>query len=299
MKTTTMNRWLGLVVTGLALAAAACDPYEEPSDANPAVIRVSVVDATFSQADPVLTEAPDPLDDVWRIADLASPQAPSNHRVVAVTTNKLLDGSSIQATTANCEVAAGAFDFANAPLTPGATWYACYYPSSASASWGASILFYQAPQHPDPLVVDENRRPGRGVLDYDTTYAIAGSVRDAQGKLLDFELEFTTGPMPAPSTPTFPAANITDTGVRVTWGAVFGTQTWTVERADDLAGAPDPGTWATVASFSAIPVPPATSVPRQYNDTGLTPATTYWYRVTATSWTYSTTSAAASVTTLP
>ena len=190
MTATKMNRWLGLALAGLVLAAAGCDPYEEGSDAAPAVVRVAMADQSFSGGGvaPVYIEAPDPVDGVWRIPSQIDP---ISNAVLVVTTNKLLDGASISTAPDNCEPVAANFDFSGAPLLDPLTyaWWACYYPSSASESWGSSIVIFQSLASTigtDGAYAAE--------LDFGTQYNIVVSVLDVQGKPLGFEVEFTTIP---------------------------------------------------------------------------------------------------------
>jgi hypothetical protein len=181
MTATKTNRWLGLALAGLALAAAGCDPYEEVGGGAPAVVRVGLIDQSFSYGTPIYVEAPD-TDGVWRIPTLIDP---ATNALLIVTTNKLLSGASISLAPGSCDPAAG-WNFAGAPLADVTyQWWSCYYPSSASENWGASILLYQS---------DTDNDPYTAVLDYGTTYTIVGSVEDVGGTALSFEVEFTTIP---------------------------------------------------------------------------------------------------------
>jgi len=73
----------------------------------------------------------------------------------------------------------------------------------------------------------------------------------------------------APGTPTF--TNVLGTGLRVNWTAATGADSYKVERAPDVAGAP--GTWAQAASGVTV---------LHFDDGGLTASTSYWYRVRGT-----------------
>jgi hypothetical protein len=102
---------------------------------------------------------------------------------------------------------------------------------------------------------------------------------------------------PASPTVSFPAANLTATALRVTWGAATLATTYDVQRAPNVpAGTPPvdgPGTYASVGTV------PSTATALQLDVTGLTTGTKYWFRVVATNGNNntSTTGAGRSVTT--
>ncbi len=73
-----------------------------------------------------------------------------------------------------------------------------------------------------------------------------------------------------PAVPIF--TNVTSTSLTVTWKSAKNAVTYTLQRAPDASGIP--GTWANVALATGVTF-------LTFNDTGLTPATRYWYRVVA------------------
>jgi hypothetical protein len=93
----------------------------------------------------------------------------------------------------------------------------------------------------------------------------AGSAADGEVDVgtVDSALRRSTG---TPGTPSF--SDVTQTSVTVAWSPATRAATYQVQRAPDRAGSP--GSFATVASSVT-----GTS----FTDAGLSPATTYWYRV--------------------
>lgn len=175
MTMTKSNRWLFIGVASALVGLAGCDPYEEPSDATPAVVRALVADASFSGAiNPVVVNAPNGTG-VWEITGVNAAQT----QLIVVTTNKLLNGASIQATPDDCTPTAGSFTFDQ----PG-TWSACYFPNSASEDWGSSVIFYNG----DPT------DPTTAALAAGTTYNITANITDAQNKPLQFSVRVITAP---------------------------------------------------------------------------------------------------------
>lgn len=100
--------------------------------------------------------------------------------------------------------------------------------------------------------------------------------------------ESTTKLGSGPAAPTF--ANVATTSLTVNWDALTDAGSYTVQRAPDVSGAP--GTWTSIATGL-----PATTL--TFDDTGLTAATKYWYRIVATNpFSTSRNGASATVTTL-
>jgi len=282
-------KWSILGVLAAATPLAACDPYEDQSTAAPVVVAVTATSGTFGAYTEGTASA-----GAWTVADVPSTCAAgvvtSDQPVLFATSNQLLDGASIQMGDLDCTPTgspATPWLTATPPAPGGEAWYSCFSPGSPSPTLGSSVVIF--------------RSASGGVSRWDTAslteadndvvtpYTFTGSVRDWQGQSMAVNVTVNVAPNPGvPGDPTFSV--VTTTSVVVSWTAAecesAGNTTYRLER-----GPTDTGPWTVVSSGSTA---------LTFIDTGLTTATTYWYRVTArTSTGYDgPTSGATSVTTL-
>ncbi|HSN90498.1 MAG TPA: CxxxxCH/CxxCH domain-containing protein [Anaeromyxobacteraceae bacterium] len=101
-------------------------------------------------------------------------------------------------------------------------------------------------------------------------YRVRGSNASGDGAYSGAASVTTATTVPgAPGTPGF--TNVAQTSLRASWTAASGATSYKVERAPDASGAP--GAWQEIAAGVAT---------TSHDDSGLSPATTYWYRVRGT-----------------
>lgn len=265
-------QWSILGVLAAATLLAACDPYSSQSTAAPAVVMVTATSGSYGAY-----TAGTQSGSAWTVADVPSTcdattgAVASDEPLLFATSNQLLDGASIQASTADCTPAGGWLTVTPAAPIAGDSWYSCFQPGSPSPDLGSAVIMFSAASGGAQGWYGASLLPADG--DAVTTYQYTGSVRDWQGQAMAIDITTTVAPNPgAAGDPTY--TNIAATSVTVSWTAAAcesaGNTTYTVERAPDVAGAP--GTWAVVM--------PAAASTYTFNDTGLTTGTTYWYRVT-------------------
>lgn len=204
-----MNKHL-ITLAVLALAAVACDPYKDPPSGTPAVISAVITGRNAGLENLLFAGWPDnsvgPYDgelvgDTWTNFANAdghgATRSPSGTtgRILVFTTNRLLDGASVEQTPNSClQVAAanwsitGTGPTALAAANPTGVWYTCYYPSSPTDTIGASVYVYFSTTAPGPSTAAIPIRAGRMVVG---TYAISGTVKTDSGQDLPMKASFT------------------------------------------------------------------------------------------------------------
>jgi len=155
-----MKKLITLAVIGLAVTA--CDPFNDEAGGTPTVKLVTVTGSGYGPFEGAAGATE------WSVD--AQINSATSGRMVVVTTNQLLDGASIEAAPYELNGATGCFptNATNAentngwltvtsvpgplgvvgPLPTGGAWYTCYYPSSATASDGGSLVMYYSATPP-------------------------------------------------------------------------------------------------------------------------------------------------------
>jgi len=206
-----MKKIIALAVLGLAVVA--CDPFNSEPGGTP-VVRSAVITGRNAGLEDIVFgwdsnyvgpyngslntgtntwtnflngDAETPAAD--RHGPTPSP-ASTYGRILVFTTNVLLDGTSVEQTPNSClPVTASNWTFtAPAGHPTNGVWYTCYYPSSATASDGASVYVYYSTVAPGPSTAAQPIRAGRMV---DGDYAISGTVKAKDGQSLELKASFT------------------------------------------------------------------------------------------------------------
>jgi hypothetical protein len=300
---------LSMMLAVAALVATGCDPYEDAPGGNPEILAVTAAGRTAAGGLRPGIEGTEGTDGQW-VLD-AVPVGSGGNNVIVVTTNKLLDPSTIQAaqqdptdatSTGDCRPANGWLQITKAvaggapvaealtyddPATPEDTanptaddwqWYSCYYAGAATSSYGASIQIFRAKvsQAPGFPAAGSPQRVAR--LEPAANYVITGTVKDEAGNDLAINVAVST-------MITAPAVNATPTAagsLTVAWTTISVTgTTYQVFRAPavQVAGKPvgifEPGDYAELATGLSVAT---------YTDTAVSDADTvsYFYYVTAT-----------------
>lgn len=213
-----MKKIITLAVVGLTIVA--CDPYNSEPSGTPAV-RSAVITGRNAGLESVVFGWPDEYNgpyngtlntatNTWTNfkspADkldppltpqdpTPSPTAATYGRILVFTTNVLLDGTTIEQTPNSClPVAASNWVFTVPAGHPtNGAWYTCYYPSSATASDGASVYVYYASTAPGPATAAQPIRAGRMVAG---NYAVSGTIKAKDGQSLELKAAWTVTDVP-------------------------------------------------------------------------------------------------------
>ena len=287
----TLTKWILAALAPVAMVG--CDPFEEAVTGPPVVISTGFTDTAGPT--PYLGTA---AGSAWTIPGIASTcVGPGQAEVVGfiwVKFNKLLNGESVQ-TSPNASNPQLDCTPTGSPATPWLTvapappalgaWYSCYSPQSPSPDEGASVIIFLAPAAP-PASGWATASPIPASGDVATSVQATGTVSDKEGQTVSINATAQIDPDPGvPGTPTFTGTTATSTTVNWTAAdcATAGTTSYLVERAPNVpTGTPTvdaPGTFAAVCGAAPLPACPTGLT---FTDTGLTTATMYWYRVTAT-----------------
>ncbi len=290
-----------VLATAASIAVTGCDPYPATSKAAPEILAV------FASNNVLAVDGSSLPDGTWTISipgnvvpgdPLANPPVPDTiggavEPVIFVRTNTLLEGSTIQTAdqTATSDGDCTPKDnWLSATPVSGSVWYSCYYPSSPTSLEGSSIVLFASPS---PI----SGGPGGSgwfavatrlpTTDVGATYTLTGSVKDQNGNSLSIDVTVTVSVPATPGAITF--ANVASTTLTLNWTAAASSpvyiDSYRVQRTADNGGVPNDAQWTTIGAAECAPVPcaaPATP-PTTLNDSGLTAATTYWYRVQAMS----------------
>lgn len=199
-----MNKHL-ITLAVLGLAAVACDPYKDPPSGTPAVISAVITGRNAGLENVIFgwpATAVGPYDgalsgDTWTNFANAdghgptpSPTASSYGRILVFTTNRLLDGASVEQTPNSCLPVTSAnwtFTVPAGHPTNGA-WYTCYYPSSPTDTIGASVFVYYSSTAPGPSTAAIPIRAGRMVAG---AYSVSGTVKTDSGQDLVLKASWT------------------------------------------------------------------------------------------------------------
>ena len=161
-----------------------------------------------------------------------------------------------------------------APSTPTGLAASATSSTAISISWNASsgASTYTLQRSPDNttwtgIVTQAGTSYSNTGLTASTTYYYRVDATNSAGSsAFSSSVNATTSPA-IPATPTgLAAAATSSTAINISWDAMAGASSYSLERS------PDDATWAVIAS------PSTTS----YSNTGLTPSTTYYYRVAST-----------------
>jgi len=265
----------GLLAAATSIALVGCDPYANEDTSPPVVV------GAIANADGHAYDAPAPTTGTaWSIGGIATvcaaPAVTAVTPFIFVQASKLLDGRSIQASTADC-TPAGNWLAVSGPALPGASsWYACYSPGSPRSEQGGSVVIYRGPSGGSAGWTDAEDLDASATVV--TTYRFTGTVKDKQGNSLPVDVTATLNPNPGvPGDPTYTYG--AGPAVTIAWSAADcgGAATYAIERAPNApAGTPPddaPGTWAALAGAGAV-------AGLTYTDSTVTAGTKYWYRVT-------------------
>jgi hypothetical protein len=229
---------LSMLMAALALVATGCDPYDDAPGGDLAIITVTAAGRTTAGgAIPGISGTG--TDGQWTIEGV--PVGPSGNNVIVVTTNRLLDGTTIQAAaqdptnaddTGDCKPAGDWLQITKAvggaaavdelltyddPTTTAVDpwqWYTCYYAASATSEYGASLQIFRAKTKPGFTAATSPMRIAR--LEPATTYtftAPAGTVKDDAGN----DLTFTITVKSEVTTPVVTATPTAANSVTVIW----------------------------------------------------------------------------------
>lgn len=271
---------LKLLTLGIAVLAVACDPYSKTPGgaAKVAVVTATsgsrdnsgvAVDATASGTDYTVAAHASCKDGVGPVVDQS---------LTFVWLDKQIDGATVQTSVSNCTPVNGWLT-ATPDAPSGRSWYSCYYPSSPAPELGGAIVVFQA-------------RSG-GVAGFDVAVPLASdNTRPVSYKftgqlLTDAGVSSVTLNAPANQDPGTvnegEALNpvVTDTTVTLSWTApscADGGTTYRIERADNV-----PGRDGAVDKAGPYTVLDEGHAALTYADTGRSPATKYWYKLTAVS----------------
>jgi hypothetical protein len=248
-----MKKIIALAVLGLAVTA--CDPYNDPKAAS--AIKYQLVTGRNADTDSLrggTMDGPWVADD----ADITSLVSTPNHgtfgRVIVLTFDGLLDGSSVEQTAQSCLPLPSTWTFTQpaATVVAGAVWYTCYYPSSATATDGGSVYVYYSTVAPGPSTGAQPIRAGRlAAADYDIT----GTVKSTSGASIPVHAAISVGEVLvssadaddviAPSeTNAFTAAYQNRTAAQTTW---------TFDAVDATTGGPVTGAAAgTIGTATGV-----------------------------------------------
>jgi hypothetical protein len=282
---------LSTMMAVLALVATGCDPYEDAPGGDPQILTVTA--SGWDMDAPVEGAL---VGDQWTLTDVPA----DVNGAIIVTTNKLLDGTSIQtggqdpadaASYGNCVPAndwltvtangeeqplSGPSDDPADPFQ----WFTCYYPGAATSSYGASVVIFRTYASQAPTTTAITRPLQTAFLDPAVAYVFTGDVRDDSGNTLSINVAVqTTVATPAGVTATPTAAN----SVTIAWTGSSLATSYSVARAPQI---PDPkgepgdmmaGTFADLALGTT-----AGGV-TTFTDATMTDAdvAVYYYRVTA------------------
>lgn len=225
---------LSMTLAAVALVAVGCDPYDDAPGADPQIVQVTAAGRLIPA---ILAEEPG-ADGFWVLddgvpedadgngfveeserapfEDLLVPAGAGGANVIVITTNKLLDGNSIQSAPQDLTDATSTGDCrpANAWLTitknPGTgavpealtyadtaggsdfQWYSCYYPAAATSSFGASIEIFRARVDTAPGLTTATRPHSIARLEPGMTYEFTGTVNDESGNALPINVRVVT-----------------------------------------------------------------------------------------------------------
>jgi hypothetical protein len=169
-----MNPTKALLVL-MAFAASACDPFAEPDNSKPTILRVMAQDPDKVH---VPVESGDLPGTTVVLQDV-----PVHHSIVRIFFNKVMDGSTIQAN-ASAEFCAPAQNIVVTAVDGGGTPVPAYFAEVCWDPSGPSIVVKAASQTCAGL------EPTKELLDYGYTYTIVGTgVRDHSGNTIDFNVQ--------------------------------------------------------------------------------------------------------------
>lgn len=269
---TTLSKWMLAALA--ATAVAGCDPFEKALTGPPAVTGAGFSEGTFDNgltAYEATYTAP-----TWTAQTVPGICSDTTNGVadapgfIYVRFNELLDGASIQVSPSDCTPTTAMNLIVTPPASTGFTWYACYNPQAPVPTESASVIIFLGPTSPTQSGWSAATPvPASGTLT--TTVHATGTVHDKSGAAADFDVTVPISPDATPDAPFVdtPSTDITSTSILVNWtAACVPASSYDLQRAPDNAGTP--GAFATITT---------TTTTFTFLDTGLTPATKYWYRV--------------------
>jgi len=198
----------------LGLAVTACDPFNDEPGGTPTVKYVTVTGSGYGPFEGSEGAS------AWSVD--AQINSATSGRMVVITTNQLLDGASIEAAPYELNGATGCVptgasnaDNSNGWLTVTATtgalptggkWYTCYYPSSATASDGASVVLYYSAVPPG---ISTAARPTVAALAPPSDLQYRGTIKTKGGADLPIAVNASFGFVQVTPVPVAPATRLT------------------------------------------------------------------------------------------
>lgn len=255
-----MKNFRKLWLLGALAVLAGCDPYTDENKGPLEILSAFAVAGDSDGGSGFWAASGDTSP--FTIDEVVDP-GPS---VFFVKTNKLLEGSAIQSDPQSCVPAAAVNLSVNGAAAP-ADWFTCYVPSTSTPAEGASFVMYQGADiiGTDP---DTGATFTQGYFDGASLapgfYSLVATITDKQGNTQTVTINSGAFNVTLDGTPTTTTVDLEwDLGEAVDAGVTA----VDVQRAPDAAGP-----WTTLAAD--LPVTTTT-----YADSGLTPETTYWYRI--------------------
>jgi hypothetical protein len=194
---------LSTMMAVLALVATGCDPYEDAPGGDPQILTVTA--SGWDMDAPVEGAL---VGDQWTLTDVPA----DVNGAIIVTTNQLLDGTSIQtggqdpadaASYGNCVPANDWLTVTadddvqplNGPSDDPADpfqWFTCYYPGAATSSYGASIVIFRTYASQAPTTTATTRPLMTAFLDPGVAYVFTGTVKTDSGTDFPINIAVTT-----------------------------------------------------------------------------------------------------------
>lgn len=204
----------------LGLAVTACDPFNDEPGGTPTVKYVTVTGSGYGPFEGSEGAT------AWTVD--AQTSTATSGRMIVITTNQLLDGASIEAAPYELNGATGCVptgasnaDNTNGwltvtsvpgalgvtgPLPTGGAWYTCYYPSSATASDGASVVLYYSAVPPG---ISTAARPTVSAVAPASDLQYRGTIKTKGGADLPVNVNASFGFVQVTPVPVAPATRLT------------------------------------------------------------------------------------------
>lgn len=217
-------KWPILAITALTVVTA-CDPYDDPNDADPAVVMVTSTSGAGDSTEGTASGT------AWTVTSasacsLAGGGAFADQPIFFVTFNKQMDPATIQTSPDDC-TPAGGWLTVTPPPPAGMQWFSCYTPSSPTTAEGGSAIIFLAEAEPEDVATCSEATPPAGGWDVAeaidaaattfTSYRIEGTVRDAGGRDLPIDVTVNVDPDPAEEARNLTVSASTADSVTLSW----------------------------------------------------------------------------------
>ena len=269
-----------LPLAAIALIASACDPFPAKPGGDPAIVRVTTTDQSWTLHTNTVDNA--------GAAGTASNANAFPLDQVYIQFNKPMSGSTLQKYP-DFDANGNPTSVASLPAADQATGI-CTPPTNLTHTFGAGTTFCYMPSAPTDggqLIIT----PGSAMV-VGASYSVTGTVKDYEGKSLTIDVTVSVDPLP--QTSTIDGLKYPGNGISYAYGLIVdwfptGAASYTLEWAPDNAGAP--GTWTPIAipltaCSEAQDSPPGTAGSAglgydvcEYTFTELPASTQYWVRV--------------------